>query len=26
VTGGSYVEIRGRDGAMGAYRLLVERL
>lgn len=26
VPGGSYVEIRGRDGAMGAYRLLVERL
>lgn len=26
VPGGSFVEIRGRDGAMGAYRLLVERL
>lgn len=26
VEGGSYVEIRGRDGEMGAYRMLVERL
>ncbi len=26
VPGGSYVEIRGRDGQMGAYRLFVERI
>jgi hypothetical protein len=26
VPGGSYVEIRGRDGQMGAYRLFIERL